>query len=83
MFCEMSVLDGQGITSASIIADTDILEVWSIDVDFIHQLFAVEPMLSKRFYKYLAVTLAKRLRSTLVSHPMSDSWALAQSIFLH
>eukprot|EP01102_Stenamoeba_stenopodia_P011858 TRINITY_DN3671_c0_g1_i1.p1 TRINITY_DN3671_c0_g1~~TRINITY_DN3671_c0_g1_i1.p1 ORF type:complete len:1002 (+),score=213.21 TRINITY_DN3671_c0_g1_i1:63-3068(+) len=60
MFCEMSVLDKDGLISATIVAETDV-EVWAIEVSFIHSLFEVEPDLSKRFYKSMALTIAKRL----------------------
>eukprot|EP01097_Dermamoeba_algensis_P008747 TRINITY_DN593_c0_g1_i10.p1 TRINITY_DN593_c0_g1~~TRINITY_DN593_c0_g1_i10.p1 ORF type:complete len:301 (-),score=34.26 TRINITY_DN593_c0_g1_i10:634-1536(-) len=60
VLCEMSVLDKNGVTSASIVAEGR-TEVWAIDVSFVHELFPWEPGLSKRFYNYLAVLLARRL----------------------
>eukprot|EP01097_Dermamoeba_algensis_P009489 TRINITY_DN667_c0_g1_i4.p1 TRINITY_DN667_c0_g1~~TRINITY_DN667_c0_g1_i4.p1 ORF type:complete len:916 (-),score=254.98 TRINITY_DN667_c0_g1_i4:345-3092(-) len=62
MFGEMSVLDRNGKTSARVVSNEDETEIYQIELDFVFKIFSSEPNLSKRFFKNLAVTLAKRLR---------------------
>lgn len=64
MLCEMSVIDKDGLTSATVVASSGSVDVCVIDVSFIHSLFGVEPDLSKRFFKHMAITIAKRMNKS-------------------
>lgn len=61
MFGEMSFLTGNA-ASASIVADQDAVEVYIIEDSFVESLLSVDPELPGRFYKFLALNLANRLR---------------------
>lgn len=61
MFGEISFLLSGGAT-ASVIADTDFVDVYILEGFFINILFQRRPELAGRFYKYLAVKLQQRIR---------------------
>eukprot|EP00002_Diphylleia_rotans_P017401 TRINITY_DN3378_c0_g1_i1.p1 TRINITY_DN3378_c0_g1~~TRINITY_DN3378_c0_g1_i1.p1 ORF type:complete len:825 (-),score=169.46 TRINITY_DN3378_c0_g1_i1:507-2981(-) len=62
LFGEISFLEG-GTASANVIADDNPTAVYIIDGSFIEGLLKVEPGLPGRFYNYLAIQMADRLRS--------------------
>lgn len=72
VFCEMAVLDRHRITMASVVADEENSQCYVIDVAFALKLFATEPGLKKRFYKYMAVKLAARLKSMNLNPDLLD-----------
>jgi len=59
---EITFLDG-GLTTASVVAKGEV-EVDAVNAEELRQLFAVFSGFSARFYRSLAVALAKRLRET-------------------
>lgn len=61
-FGEISFLLSGGAT-ASVLADSEIVEVLLLEGYFINILFGIHPELAGRFYKYLATTLQRRIRS--------------------
>jgi CRP-like cAMP-binding protein len=60
MFGEMSVLD-KNIISATVVAASDLVELYTIDLDVLYELFKTCPGFSKRFHHAMAETLAARL----------------------
>eukprot|EP01103_Thecamoeba_quadrilineata_P019456 TRINITY_DN7892_c0_g1_i1.p1 TRINITY_DN7892_c0_g1~~TRINITY_DN7892_c0_g1_i1.p1 ORF type:complete len:1077 (+),score=244.67 TRINITY_DN7892_c0_g1_i1:35-3265(+) len=66
-FGEMSVLDTNGITSARVVADSDVVELYQIELTFVFNILQSKAGLSKRFFKNLALTLSKRLRARSAS----------------
>lgn len=62
MFGEISFLISGGAT-ASVIADSEIVEVHVLEGYFINILFGMRPEIAGRFYKHLASVLQKRIRS--------------------
>eukprot|EP00002_Diphylleia_rotans_P026207 TRINITY_DN5213_c0_g1_i8.p1 TRINITY_DN5213_c0_g1~~TRINITY_DN5213_c0_g1_i8.p1 ORF type:complete len:655 (-),score=142.31 TRINITY_DN5213_c0_g1_i8:1183-3147(-) len=64
-FGEISFLEG-GSASATVLADESPTAVYIIDGPFIEGLLKVEPGLPGRFYNYLAIQLADRLRNRKV-----------------
>jgi len=60
---DIAFLDG-GRTTASVVAKEDEVEVDAINAEELRQLFEVFSGLSARFYRSLAVALARRLRET-------------------
>jgi len=61
-FGEVSFLLSGG-ASASVIADSANVEVYILEGYYINILFGIQPELAGRFYKYLAYTLQRRIRS--------------------
>jgi len=61
-FGEISFLLSGG-ASASVIADGENVEVFLLEGYFLNILFGMKPELAGRFYKYLAKTLQRRVRS--------------------
>eukprot|EP00004_Rigifila_ramosa_P010800 TRINITY_DN2286_c0_g1_i1.p1 TRINITY_DN2286_c0_g1~~TRINITY_DN2286_c0_g1_i1.p1 ORF type:complete len:916 (+),score=253.09 TRINITY_DN2286_c0_g1_i1:260-2749(+) len=61
MFGELSFLQGGAVT-ASICADDDGADVYVIEQSFVESLLDLDPELPGRFYKFLAINLANRLR---------------------
>jgi len=57
---EMSFL-GNNVTTASVIAEGEV-RVAEVEVQFIKQLFEVEPLLALKFYRNIAMKLSSRLR---------------------
>lgn len=62
LFGEMSFLEGKGAT-ASVIADSDSVEMYILEGHFINTVFVAYPDLSGRFYAYLASVIAERLNA--------------------
>jgi CRP-like cAMP-binding protein len=62
LFGEMSFLEGKGAT-ASVIADSETVEMYILEGHFINIVFAANPDLSGRFYAYLASVIAERLNA--------------------
>eukprot|EP01117_Protostelium_nocturnum_P002759 TRINITY_DN1367_c0_g1_i2.p1 TRINITY_DN1367_c0_g1~~TRINITY_DN1367_c0_g1_i2.p1 ORF type:complete len:1509 (+),score=632.54 TRINITY_DN1367_c0_g1_i2:215-4741(+) len=62
-FGEMSCIEAYGVASASVIADTDVVELYGIDMQFLERLFSSEPGLAMRFYGRVANQLAEKLVS--------------------
>eukprot|EP01122_Echinamoeba_exundans_P008896 TRINITY_DN302_c0_g3_i1.p1 TRINITY_DN302_c0_g3~~TRINITY_DN302_c0_g3_i1.p1 ORF type:complete len:1771 (-),score=520.87 TRINITY_DN302_c0_g3_i1:72-5384(-) len=62
LFGEMSFLEGKGAT-ASVIADSETVEMYILEGHFINIVFAAHPDLSGRFYAYLASVIAERLNA--------------------
>lgn len=60
IFGEMNVLEKRP-ASASVVADSDV-EVYSLQENLLSMLWAVDPGLEGRYYRYLASTLARRLK---------------------
>jgi len=60
-FGEISFLLSGGAT-ASVIADSTTVDIYILEGYFLNILFTIRPELAGRFYKYLAITLQKRLR---------------------
>jgi CRP-like cAMP-binding protein len=60
MFGEMSVLD-KNIISATVVAASDMVELYTIDLDVLYELFKTCPGFSRRFHHAMAETLAARL----------------------
>lgn len=60
MFGEMSVLD-KNVTSATVVAASDLVELYSIELDVLYELFKTCPGFSMRFHHAIATTLAERL----------------------
>jgi hypothetical protein len=58
---EISFLLSGGAT-ATILADSPTCDIYILEGYFLSILFTVRPELAGRFYKYLAVSLQKRLR---------------------
>jgi signal-transduction protein with cAMP-binding, CBS, and nucleotidyltransferase domain len=61
-FGEISFLLSGGAT-ASVIADSDTVEVYILEGYFMNIVFSMKPELAGRFYKYLATMLQRRIRS--------------------
>eukprot|EP01117_Protostelium_nocturnum_P013775 TRINITY_DN517_c0_g1_i3.p1 TRINITY_DN517_c0_g1~~TRINITY_DN517_c0_g1_i3.p1 ORF type:complete len:851 (-),score=358.21 TRINITY_DN517_c0_g1_i3:50-2602(-) len=57
---EMSFL-GNNVTTASVIAEGEV-RIAEVEVQFIKQLFEVEPLLALKFYRNIAMKLSSRLR---------------------
>ena len=62
LFGEMSFLEGGGAT-ASVITDSDTVEMYILEGHFINIVFVKHPDLSGRFFAYLASVIAERLNS--------------------
>ena len=60
MFGEMSVLD-KNVTSATVVAASDLVELYTIELDVLYELFKTCPGFSMRFHHAMATTLAERL----------------------
>jgi len=60
MFGEISFLEG-GAATASVVADSDKVEIYVIEGYFINVLFVRQPGLAGRFYHHLSSLLALRL----------------------
>ena len=53
-FGEMSCIEAYGVASASVIADVDNVQLYTIDMEFMEKLFSSEPGLAMRFYGRVA-----------------------------
>jgi CRP-like cAMP-binding protein len=60
---DMAFLE-RGTSSATVVAKVDLVEVDAIQASDLRELFEIHPGLASRFYKSLAVVLARRLRET-------------------
>lgn len=61
VFGEINVLERRP-ASASVIASTDSVEVYSLKEELLQMLWTIDPGLEGRYYHYLASTLARRLK---------------------
>lgn len=66
MFGEMSILD-KNITSATVVADSNEVELYAVELSLLLEILKSNDGLSKRFHKIMAQTLASRL-----SKPLND-----------
>jgi len=60
IFGEMSVLNKQ-IISATVVAESDIVELYVMELSLVYDMFKSSPGLSRRFHKCIALHLAQRL----------------------
>ena len=59
---EISVLNEVGPATMSIVADTTNVDVYAIPREHINELFLKHPGLEGKFYKFIALVLARRIR---------------------
>eukprot|EP01104_Vermistella_antarctica_P015048 TRINITY_DN4860_c0_g1_i2.p1 TRINITY_DN4860_c0_g1~~TRINITY_DN4860_c0_g1_i2.p1 ORF type:complete len:1810 (-),score=454.74 TRINITY_DN4860_c0_g1_i2:90-5519(-) len=78
LFGEMSVMDKYGVSLYSVVAGSQGVTVHIIELSFVAKLFAAEPELALRFFRYMATRMAHRYSNehvSLFANAAKDSWA--------
>jgi len=63
MLGDTSVLPSMKMATADVVADSDVTEVYSIEVPILLDIFKANPGLCVRFYKQMSLKLSQRLKN--------------------